>query len=283
MYQTELSSSRYRVLKLIGQGQFGRVFCAVEEATGDLVALKELDYQRFPTNKFLRELRFLLSLDHPNIVNCHTIEHTKTGRYLVMDYCEGGSLRNLIDAKKKLSLEQGLKLMVDVLSGLDCAHSRNIVHCDLKPENILLSPDVAGWQAKISDFGIAKVKEEANRDSLGGTGSPAYMAPERFYGQFSPASDLYAVGIMLFEIAVGHRPFSGLPSELMSSHLTKTIKIPHTVPFLLRSTITTALQKLPQKRFASAAEMLKSLALAATVEKISKDENNYNRKVEFNS
>jgi serine/threonine-protein kinase len=269
MNAPELPSSKYQILRLVGQGQFGRVFCAVEQATGNLVALKELEHQRFPTKKFLRELRFLLSLEHPNIVNCHTIEHTQTGRYLVMDYCEGGSLRDLLDSEQKISLAQGLKLIADVLLGLEHAHSRSIVHCDLKPENVLLAKDGSRWEAKISDFGIAKLKEEVNKDSLGATGSPAYMAPERFYGQFSIASDLYAVGIMLFEIAVGNRPFSGLPGELMSSHLNETVKIPHTVPFLLRSTIATALQKLPQRRFASAAEMLKSVELAATVEKIS--------------
>ena len=89
-----LKRSKYRLLGLVGQGQFGRVFCASHRKTGRLVALKELDHQRFPTHKFLRELRFLLSLQHANIVTCHALEHTRRGRYLVMDYCEGGMLRS---------------------------------------------------------------------------------------------------------------------------------------------------------------------------------------------
>lgn len=261
--------SKYRILGLVGQGQFGRVFCAIHRQTGRLVALKELEHQRFSTHKFLRELRFLLSLQHPNIVSCQALEHTQTGRYLVMDYCEGGTLRNLIQSESQLSLVQSLKLIADVLTGLEHAHNRGIVHCDIKPENILLNLDTTGWVAQISDFGIARLNQELGSCDLGYTGSPAYMAPERFYAQYSPSSDLYAVGVLLFELVVGHRPFSGLPGELLLAHLNQSIKVPDTVPFLLRSTISTALQKLPARRFASAAEMLRSIQLAAEVYNLS--------------
>jgi len=264
-----LQQSNYRLLGLVGQGQIGRVFCAIHRQTGCLVALKELEHQSFPTNKFLRELRFLLSLQHPNIVTCQALEHTPNGRYLVMDYCEGGTLRNLIQPKLHLSLIQTLKLIADVLAGLEHAHERGIVHCDIKPENILLSLDTTGWIARISDFGVARwISQETCSVHLGDTGSPAYMAPERFYGKYSPASDLYAVGVLLFELVAGYRPFSGLPGELMSAHLTQPVKIPNTIPFLLRSTISTALQKLPARRFASAAEMLNSIRLAIEVQSL---------------
>lgn len=266
LHKPALQNSKYRILKLVGQGQFGRVFCAINQRTGRLVALKELA-QQLPTHKFLRELRFLLSLQHPNIVTCQAIEYTQTRRYLVMDYCEGGTLRNLIQSDVQLSLVQSLKLITNILTGLEHAHSRGIVHCDIKPENILLSLDTTGWTARISDFGIARLSQEVYSGDLGVTGSPAYMAPERFYGQYSPSSDLYAVGVMLFELAVGHRPFSGLPGELMSAHLNQRVNVPDTVPFLLRSIISTALQKLPARRFACAAEMLRSIRLAAEVER----------------
>lgn len=265
---TASQHSKYRILKLVGQGQFGRVFCAVHRQSGHLVALKELDRQSLPTHKFLRELRFLLSLQHPNIVTCQALDYTETGRYLVMDYCEGGTLRNLMQSEIQLSLVQNLKLIADVLAGLEHAHGRGIVHCDIKPENILLSSDTTGSIARISDFGIARLSQEDCSDALGVTGSPAYMAPERFYGKYSPSSDLYAVGVLLFELAVGYRPFSGLPGELMSAHLNQPVKLPKTIPFLLRTTISTALQKLPARRFASAAEMLKSLQLATDVERL---------------
>lgn len=265
--RVRLHSSKYRNLGLVGQGQFGRVFCGVDRQTGELVAIKELDL-RFPTKKFLRELRFLVTLHHPNIVTCQGLEHHQHGRYLVMDYCEGGTLRDLIEASGELSIVGKLKLISDILQGIDHAHSQNIIHRDLKPENILLNLESTFWNASISDFGVARLTEEMElgpSNSLGDTGSPAYMAPEQFYGKYSYASDLYAIGIILFELLLGERPFSGTPNELMLAHLNKPVEIPITVPFLLRSTLTTALQKLPQRRFASAAEMLKSITIAAEV------------------
>lgn len=258
----ELKRSKYRLLGLVGQGQFGKVYCAIHRKTGRLVALKDLDRQRFPTHKFLRELRFLLSLQHPNIVTCQALEHTATGRYLVMDYCEGGTLRGLVDEEISLHPQQSLKLVADVLAGLDHAHSRGIVHCDIKPENILLAVQSGGWIARISDFGIARLSQELKSEGAGNTGSPAYMAPERFYGQYSPASDIYAVGILLFELLAGYRPFSGAPAELMSAHLNQPLKIPASIPTALQAVIAKALQKLPGRRFRSTAEMLMALQTA---------------------
>lgn len=252
-----LKRSKYRLLGLVGQGQFGRVFCASHRKTGRLVALKELDHQRFPTHKFLRELRFLLSLQHDNIVTCHALEHTRKGRYLVMDYCEGGTLRSLMEGAARLTLAQGCKLVLDILAGLAHAHERRIVHCDIKPENILLNIQAQGWTARISDFGIARLSQELGPE-LGNTGSPAYMAPERFYGQYFPSSDLYAVGILFFELLLGHRPFSGSPGELMAAHLNSPVKIPEVVPSEIRQVLLSALQKLPGRRFQSAQEMLQA-------------------------
>ena len=267
--QQKLShSSKYRILGLVGQGQFGRVFCAVNRQSGNLVALKEIDYQRFPTHKFLRELRFLITLRHPNIVTFQALENNQTGRYLVMDYCEGGTLRHLMESGSQLSLPQSLKLIADILAGLECSHSRGIIHCDLKPENILLKLKPKGWVAQIADFGVARMSQESKNAKVGDTGSPAYMAPERFYSQYSSASDLYSVGVLLFELLVGQRPFSGMPRELMNAHLNQQVEVPDTVPSLLRSTITKALQKLPNHRFKSAGEMLKSIQLAAEVGKV---------------
>ncbi|HHP7246221.1 MAG TPA: serine/threonine-protein kinase [Elainellaceae cyanobacterium] len=248
--------SNYHLLGLVGQGQFGRVFCAIHRKTGRLVALKSLDHQRFPTHQFLRELRFLLSLQHPNIVTCHALEHTYAGRYLVMDYCEGGTLRSLISENDPLNLHQIIRLISDILMGLEHAHNRRIIHCDVKPENILLSVQSEGWLARISDFGIARLCQDLSDKEAGNTGSPAYMAPERFYGQYSITSDLYAVGILLFELIAGYRPFSGTPSELMSAHLNQVIKFPDVIPVALRPILHISLQKLSARRFRSAADML---------------------------
>lgn len=262
-----MSSTRYRILGQVGQGQFGKVLCALDRQTGLLVALKVLKKRELPTRVFLRELGLLASLQHPNIVSVQTISYTAKNRYLVMDYCEGGTLRHLLLQSIHLNLGQRLQIIIDVLKGLDYAHQLEIVHCDLKPENILLTHTADGWIAKISDFGIARLAEEAGYGVIGqgDTGSPAYMAPERFYSQYSYASDQYAIGVILFELLMGKRPFDGLPGELMIAHLNHVAQVPPEVPFLLRSVLKTALQKLPQKRFKSVGEMLKAVELAASV------------------
>ena len=245
---------KYRILGLVGRGQFGKVLCARHRDTGRLVALKELEPQRFPTSKLLRELRFLLSLQHENIVRCESLIHHNSYRYLVMDYCEGGTLRDLMNNRVPLSVGQIVRLMLDVLRGLEHAHAQEIIHCDIKPENILLHVTEAGWLAKISDFGIAKVSQEIATDTTN-TGSPGYMAPERFYGQFSVMSDLYAVGVMLYEFLVGKRPSSGMPADLMNAHLNQRVTLPESVPLALQEVILKSLEKLPKRRFANATEM----------------------------
>ncbi|MEM6446589.1 MAG: serine/threonine-protein kinase [Cyanobacteria bacterium P01_D01_bin.123] len=260
--------SDYRLLGLVGQGQFGQVHCAVHRRTKELVALKTLERRRFPTRDFLREFSFIIALRHPNIVACHAIAHTPTGRQIVMDYCNGGTLRDLLDSNLCLNFKQRLGLVVDILAGLDYAHQKAIVHCDLKPENILLDVTPTGWTARVSDFGLARLSREQGGQgttAAGASGSPAYMAPERFYGEFSPASDIYAVGIMLSELVCGERPFSGTYGELVTAHLNRPIELPDTVPFVLRTPIVKATQKRPQARFASASDMLKSLQLAVEV------------------
>lgn len=239
--------------------------------TGQLVALKDLDHERFPTHKFLRELRFLLSLEHPNIVTCRALEHSQKGRYLVMDYCEGGTLRGLMEEDVRLSLPQCIKLTADILAALEHAHSRGIVHCDIKPENILLNVAAHGWTARISDFGIARLTQEMSADphsGTGNTGSPAYMAPERFYGQYSKTSDLYSVGIMLYELLAGDRPFTGTPADLMAAHLNHLLIFPASIPQAWHSVITTALQKLSVRRFHTAGDMLYALKQVAEAEGI---------------
>jgi serine/threonine protein kinase len=268
-YQVSKSRiSKYRILGLVGRGQFGKVLCARDRETKSLVALKELEQKRFPTSKLLRELRFLISLQHPNIVSCQSLVHSKNCRYLVMEYCASGTLRELIEHHYQLTPQQCILLAIDILLGLEHAHNAEIIHCDLKPENVLLTLTTNGWQAKLSDFGIARLSQESSEEG-GNTGSPGYMAPERFYGQFSIASDIYAVGIMLYEMLFKDRPFVGKPSELMSAHMNQRVSIPASVPRSLQEIILKALEKLPARRYASAHQMLEALqAIVNTAELI---------------
>ncbi|BFM38612.1 serine/threonine-protein kinase [Synechocystis sp. LKSZ1] len=255
------SRSHYRILGQIGQGQFGRVYCAVHRTTGKLYALKDLEHGVFPTNRFLRELSYLVTLRHPRIVACYALEYHRTGRYLVMEYCAGGTLRDLLEQEGDIPLGHKLQLIQDILSALDHAHRKNIIHCDIKPENILLVPTAEGWQAKITDFGIAQLAAVTGNPNFGKgyTGSPAYMAPERFYGKVSSVSDLYAVGVLFYELLAGERPFSGRPGELQTAHLNYRLQFPPNFPPLLVPIVAQALEKLPQKRFSSAQAMLEAV------------------------
>ena len=246
------------MLSLAGEGQFGKVYSAIHRQTGELFALKQLDAQKFSTKKFLRETRILLSLDHENIIRCQGLEHSKKHRFLVTEYCDSGTLRDFIDSSISLNIEQKLKIIVDILSGLSSVHLKGIIHRDLKPENILLTVSPNGWVAKISDFGVAKIESEDkgnDTNSLGDTGSPAYMAPEQFYGKYSYSSDIYGMGIVLYELLTGKRPFSGSPKEIMIGHLNYLPDIPSDLPPLLQDTLKMALAKLPSHRFRTAKEM----------------------------
>lgn len=255
-----LQGANYRLLGLVGQGQFGQVYCAVHRRTGRLVALKNLNRDRLTTHRFLRELRFLLSLEHPNIANCSALEQSATGRQLVLDYCEGGTLRQLMEQATPLPLEEILALMAAILDALDHAHSQGIVHCDIKPENILLVIAPGAWRVKISDFGIARLSQELRgKDQSGATGSPAYMAPERFYHQHSASSDLYALGVILFELLTGDRPFTGTPSQLMVAHLNQPVAFPPHWPEALQGFLRKALQKLMARRYRTAGVMKAAL------------------------
>ncbi|MFN4278805.1 serine/threonine-protein kinase [Thermosynechococcus sp.] len=262
-------TSRYRLVDLAGQGQYGQVYLAVNRESGELVAIKVLNERQLLTRGFLRELNFLLTLQHPHVVGWQAIDYiplrhsAQPSRSVVMDYCAGGTLRSLLDQEQALPLMTALQLTLDILAALAYAHHRGILHCDLKPENILLEMTPTGWRAKVSDFGVARLIEEVK--GSGQTGSPAYMAPERFYGQTMPASDLYAVGILLYEMIVGDRPFHGTPAELMTAHLSRPYTLPEGLPFLVRRILTKALDKLPQRRYKSAAEMTMAVQLALEV------------------
>jgi serine/threonine protein kinase len=263
-----ISEQSYRILGQVGQGQFAQVFCGIHRETGTVVALKKLALQRLTAHLFLHELHLLARLRHPSIIRFHGLTYGAKARYLVTDYCEGGTLRDLMESSFPLKLTQCLNFIVDILQGLEYAHHAGVVHCDLKPENILLVPTVSGWTARIADFGVSRLVDNSTdrgADSAQPLGSPGYKAPECYYRHYSYASDLYAVGVLLFELLIGHRPFSGQPGELMTAHLNRAMVLPKSVPFPLRSILTTALQKLPQRRFATTTAMLKSVMLAAEI------------------
>jgi serine/threonine protein kinase len=259
-------TSEYRLIDLVGQGQFAQVYCAIHRQTGQLVALKKT---RHAPESSSQEPFILAELNHPNLVCAQAISQTPTGYQFILDYCEGGTLRSHLNTAAPLPLKAIKVLVGDILKGLSYVHDQAIIHGDLKPENILLSyrpaVHISGVKAfpprliaKIGDFGSARFIQLPNR-SRREIGSPTYAAPERFDGQSSYASDLYSVGVILYELLLGDRPFSGNPDSLRQAHQTQSIPLPKTLTAAARTLLTTALHKRPDQRFKSALAMLSEL------------------------
>ena len=255
---------RYQLLDAIGSGQYGQVYKGLCLQSQDMVAIKKLSLKSISTHHFIRELRTLSHARHPNLVNLIGVEYCGEVRYLILEYCNYGTMRTYMDAS--VSLEQKLQLIQDVLEGLSYLHERGICHCDLKPENILLLQGKDRLCAKIADLGSAIRRDIiANAQTLEDSthlGSPAYMAPERFYGDVSPQADLYAMGVMLYELLLQKRPYVGQIQDLTRGHLSKAIEISDRLPFFLKSILEKSLQKSPRYRFQSAQEMLERVKLA---------------------
>ncbi|MEL7349896.1 MAG: serine/threonine-protein kinase [Cyanobacteria bacterium J06560_5] len=281
--------STYRLLGLVGQGQFAQVYCGVHRRTGKLVAIK---LTRHASEQASQEPFVLHDLNHPHVVGARAIAQIEDGYQFILDYCEGGTLRSHLDtAGPLLPFAEAKALIADILKGLSYIHQQQIIHGDLKPENILLSfnpdayafgsqclqrsgagnaqdpasanasftvPFVAPFTAKIGDFGSARFIELPNA-SYKEIGSPTYAAPERFSGRSSYASDLYSVGVILYELLLGERPFSGSPEALRTAHQTQPIPLPETLCQPAMQLLITALHKQPSKRFASAEAMLDAL------------------------
>jgi len=206
------------------------------------------------------------------------ISPTRSGYRLVLEYCEAGTLRShlntLFTAPRSLSLDETQSLLSDILSGLSHLHSKGFTHGDLKPENILLThptaealtskgTSAAQLTAKLSDFGSAREIAQAGSPHFftahAELGSPTYTAPERFAGRTSPLSDLYSVGVILYELLLGDRPFSGTAAELQDAHRAQPVPLPDNLTGTAKQLFTTALHKDPRKRFQTATDMLAAI------------------------
>ena len=256
---------KYKIVELISSTSLNRIFAAFDSNNGEMVVLKEITKNQISSEGFLDKINLVLSLDHPNIVAYRQLEYQGNNRYLVMDYGEGGNLRHAIVDSKNFSLDQSLQLIIDILSGLVYAHNRGIVHRNLKPENILLKLNNRGWKAQIADFDLLKFDTEINYKNFDERLDNPYKAPEQFEGKSSYSSDLYGVGMLLFELLTGKPP---LANKSIKSNLTQrncTLVIPDCIPLILHSAIAKALQPQPDKRFPNAGKMLESIQLAKEI------------------
>jgi serine/threonine protein kinase len=269
----------YQVTGLLGQGGMGVVYSGVHPLLGRRVAIKVLNRQVAHVEaaaRFLQEARAVSRLRHQNIVDVFAFGQMLDGHYYqVMEYLEGESLRAILDRDGPLTLVQARAVIVGVLGGLGAAHRAGIVHRDIKPDNIFLCVPLgrlAAGDVKILDFGLAKNDSGAHSSVKTRTGitmgTPAYMSPEqcRARPDIDARADLYAVGIVLFEMLVGHAPFQ---SNSAFDVMTMQISVP--APRISEATgrneplegvILQAMEKRPAARFDTADEMLAAVDLA---------------------
>ncbi|RMH41011.1 MAG: serine/threonine protein kinase [Deltaproteobacteria bacterium] len=266
----------YRIARLLGAGGMGRVYVGVHPTIGSRVAIKVLARDgaadRHLVKRFFDEARAVNLIRHENIVNILDLDTLPDGRpYIVMEHLDGAPLAAVIAERGPLPLGGLTRAMTEVLDALAAAHDAGVVHRDLKPDNIFISPS---GRAKVLDFGIAKLRPElgaASDPTRTGSllGTPHYMSPEQTLGKPVDArADLYAAGLILFEGATGRRPFAADSLfDLMRKHLEEAPPPPRSLrpdlPAAMEDVILCALQKQPDRRFASARAMATALAEAA--------------------
>ncbi len=214
----------FRVVRQIGQGGMGRVLLARDTQLGRLVALKLIREDRLDhvsLEAFLAEARMTARLSHPNIVTIHHIGRWEGATYLALEYVEGGTLRERLTGQV-LHAREAMRMALPIARALEAAHAALISHCDLKPENVLVPPD---GRLRVVDFGIARVIDnrawdEREEGLARVVGTPGYMAPEQWLGEAPTASvDVWALGVILYEMLMGHRPFEGPNSDGRPMHM----------------------------------------------------------------
>ena len=224
MDEPKILNKRYQLLEPIGKGGMAIVYRAQDLMLERLVAVKLLreDYSRDPAfqERFRREAQAAANLSHPNIVTMHDFGLDNGQLFLVMEYVPGKDLKNLIKQRVRFSPEDALPLLIQACAGIGYAHRAGLVHCDVKPQNMLVTPDM---RLKVADFGIARalatIIPEEQIDVV--WGSPQYFAPEQATGGApSPASDVYSLGIIMYEMLTGSLPFqSTTDSDLARQHV----------------------------------------------------------------
>ncbi|HET8627369.1 MAG TPA: serine/threonine-protein kinase, partial [Thermomicrobiales bacterium] len=265
-------NGRYRLDRLIGVGGFARVFLATDLLLKRLVAVKvlnpDLGGEADFLARFAREAQAVAALEHPHILGVHDYGEAGGTAYLVMPYVEGGSLHDRLRAAGRLAPGEAAEYLRQAAAALDYAHARGVVHRDVKPQNLLLRD--GGARLLLSDFGIAKVLGAASAHSRTGVvGTLAYMAPEQFEGHVGPATDVYALGCVLFQLLTGRLPYDGTTEQVLYGHLAAPVpalaahsRAPLALPPGVQGVVARALAKRPEARFATAGELAGAFAAA---------------------
>ena len=257
-----LFAGRYRIIRRLGQGGMARVYLAQDESLHREVAIKVLadrhsDDPHF-IERFQREARAAARLNHPNIVQVY--DQSQGGMsYIVQEYVEGETLKDLIRRESPLDPRRAITIALQILAALRIAHQQGVVHRDVKPQNILMQPD---GKVKVADFGIASAGGDTEMTEAGSiVGTAQYLAPEQARGlTVGPPADLYALGIVLYEMLSGRVPFEGDTAVNVAMRHVQEAPQPLTernplVPVALEAVVMRALAKDPRQRYQSADEM----------------------------
>ena len=266
---------RYDIVRVLGKGAMGMVYEARDPNLDRRVAIKTIKVENLSAEassdyeaRFRTEARSAARLQHPNIVSVYDSERHGDTAYLVMEYVQGDDLKQHLDGGKRYSLEQSLGIVRDLLSALDYAHRQNIVHRDVKPANLLVE---ASGRVKLTDFGVARIQDsgEATRTKGSMVGTLKYMSPEQVQGLAVDArSDLFAAGIVLYQLLTGKRPFDGegefaIIHQIVSQQPAAPSSINPQLPVALDAVVARALAKQREDRFASAQEFAQALQEAS--------------------
>jgi serine/threonine-protein kinase len=272
-------AGRYEILGSLGKGGMGTVYRARDQRLDEVVALKVLRsdvLREDPTlrERFKQELRLARKITHRNVLRTHDFDEADGVPYISMEYIDGVTLKDLIQNKGALPAGVGLRIAKQMCQGLDAAHRQGVVHRDIKPQNMLILPETG--ELKIMDFGIARVSEvkggEASGLTTAGTvmGTPDYMPPEQAQGR--PAdfrSDIYSLGVVLFEIFTGSLPFKkDTAMATVLAHVQQQPPRPRSVnpriPEDLERVILRCVEKEPAARYAKVADLLEDLTAVSS-------------------
>ncbi|MBM3310761.1 MAG: hypothetical protein FJY80_04560, partial [Candidatus Aminicenantes bacterium] len=262
-----LFAGRYKIVEELGRGGMGVVFRAYDNQLGEEVALKiirpEIASEKKALDRFSNELKLARKVIHRNVCRVYELMEHQGTRFISMEYVRGEDLKSFIRRARRLDIGTAAAIAIQVCEGLAEAHRLGVVHRDLKPGNIMIDKE---GNAKIMDFGIARSTFEAGLTGEGKmVGTPEYISPEQLDGEpASGLSDLYALAVILFEMVCGTYPFEGDTARVIASKLQgkkppdpKDLN-PH-IPDDLAKVILKGLEKKPDRRYGSAAELLEEL------------------------
>jgi serine/threonine-protein kinase len=260
------SIGKYRIIELVGEGAMGVVYRAHDSVLDRNVAIKVMNEsiarQDDLRKRFLHEAQAAASLQHPNVVCIYDLGEADGHLFIAMEFIQGVDLEHLIELAQPLSLQAKLDIVIDVLTGLAFAHKRGIVHRDIKPANIRVAED---GRAKIMDFGVAHLASSSMTSTGSILGTPTYMAPEQITeGKTSPATDIFAVGGVLYQVLTMMKPFEAptlqnLFFKIITEDPRNVSELTPGLPTALDRIVRKAMAKEPGDRYTSALEMANEL------------------------